>query len=652
MYNQKHHHFDTLYNHKFGFHINGPRLDAFDELFRLRPKLVKTLDFSVEVMKRIRREIPDVFLIGRLFMPYQDFGQLSGRTAAAARQKGIELADRILMIEINHEAHHVDGRPVFNAWESLNEVFPEWTDEDTQKLFDEFQVAFGQKLKAAGFEPVAFNFGQGNGRGRQWLNLFPGTLELYNYLGFHEYDWPTMDRLHNLGLNGPSEPHNLVPGVGEGRGNDGMWRCLRYRRIMNEGIRQKYGDQHTVIITECGMTQGVWGGPSGDLGTWATELTVPDNIPGGVVPTPIPVDDYWQTLRWYNSELMQDDYVMGTCLFVTGAAGKPEWNTFEHLGQITNRIFAFQREVAPGEPPISPPPTPEPPPVTPTPEPIAREWSVSLEAKSGLGLLVGDIGLAGEQITLTRPDGTRAQSTSGSMPEFGSGGFEFYVRVPGQYIVEFLRQRFALKLEGQFTIATFKEVETPPPNPQPEPVPRPTPPPAPQPEPDPAPSPPSRPTPPPPQPPADPPAPTWTYTVETGSGLGLLVGDIGLAGIAITIRRPDGTGEQVTSGSKLEFGQGGFETYAQAPGRYTIEFLDQQFELTLTGRFTRATFVKTAGADGLVSASVAAETGLNSASEPPAQEPAAPASSATPADSGQTSPLARLQRYLASLFRA
>jgi hypothetical protein len=345
MYHQKYHQFDTFYNHKFGFHITGPRQDAFNEVFRLKPKVVKTLDFSVDVMKRIRQEIPDVFLIGRLFVHPQDFGQLSGGTAQAARRKGVEMAEKILREEVNRDIHHLNGEPIFHAWESLNEVFPEWTDDNTQKLYDEYQVAFGEKILAAGFEPIAFNFGQGNGRGEQWLRLYPGTLETYKYLGFHEYDWPTMDRLHRIGLNGPSEIHNLVLGVGENRGNDGMWRALRYRRIMNEGIRQKFGDKHVCIITECGMTQGVWGGPSKDIGPWAKELTVPSDIPGGVVPTPIPVEDYWQSLLWYNSEIMKDDYVMGACLFVTGAAGLPEWETFEHLGPIMDRIHAFQKEI-------------------------------------------------------------------------------------------------------------------------------------------------------------------------------------------------------------------------------------------------------------------------------------------------------------------
>ena len=89
MYNQLYHEFNSFYNHKFAFHITGPRQDAFDAVLRLRPKVVKTLDFSVDVMKNFKQEIPDLFLIGRLFVHPQDFGQLSGGTAQIARERGL-----------------------------------------------------------------------------------------------------------------------------------------------------------------------------------------------------------------------------------------------------------------------------------------------------------------------------------------------------------------------------------------------------------------------------------------------------------------------------------------------------------------------------------------------------------------------------------
>jgi len=458
MYNQKHHKLQSFYNHKFGFHINAIRPEVLDAVSRLKPKVVKTLDFSVNEMKRIREEIPDVFLIGRLVVTPQDFGQLSGRTAEAARQRGVEMAERILGLEVNREVHHINGRPVFHAWESLNEVFPEWADEDTQRLYDEYQVAFGERMRAAGFEPIAFNFGQGNGNGPQWLRLYPGTLETYTYLGFHEYDWPTMDHLHQSGLNGPSEPHNLVPG-GEGRGNDGMWRALRYRRIMNNGIRQQFGDNHVCVITECGMTQGVWEGAE-DVGPWAEQMTVPQSVIekefGGIPPgTPISPSRYWQSLAWYNSELVKDDYVLGACLFVTGATAR--WETFEHIGTILPFLEKFQQEVALGlsstasAPPLAPVLAEQPqssPPGASSPKP-AGGWTFNLQTGPGMSLLVGDIGVEDELITLVKPDGTAETRISGSKAEFGRGGFEFFANLPGTYRLQFMGESFEVELSGQ-----------------------------------------------------------------------------------------------------------------------------------------------------------------------------------------------------------
>lgn len=329
-YNQKYHRFNSFYNHKFGFHINGGN-KAFEAAIAQQAKLVKTLEHSPDNNRRLRAEVADVFLIGRLFVNPQDFGQIGeGATSRRARQKGIEMADRILALEVNQSRHHFNGQPLFHAWESLNEILPEAASDDLHKLYDDYQVAFAEKLRAGGFEPIAQNFGTGNGTADQWLRLYPGTLETYHFLGFHEYDWPTMDRLHQQGLRD---------------GNGGRWLSLRYRRIMEGGIRQKYGEKHVCIITECGMTQGVQGGQ--DIGPWADQNTVPGNR----LQLPISADDYWRTLLWYNSELLKDDYLMGACLFVTGDSGG--WATFEHLGPIMERLTTFQKVVTDTPPPPS-----------------------------------------------------------------------------------------------------------------------------------------------------------------------------------------------------------------------------------------------------------------------------------------------------------
>lgn len=290
--------------HKFGFHVNRTGEDVFDAIKRIKPKTIKALDHDVGFWMRVRSTHPDVFLIGRLFVPQQEQAQFINRPA----DRGRAFAERILRLEANNTLF--EGRPLFDAWESYNEALTETESPATKRAYDEFQVAFAQPLLAAGVAPVAMNFATGNMIGQDFLSCFPGTLDTYTYLGFHEYDWPDLWRLHEENIR---EKH-------EG----GMWLALRYRRIMQE-VRQVYGDKHKAIITECGVTRGVTGGP--DVGPWN-----PDE--------PLAEERYWRSLMWYNSELLQDAYVAHALLFVVGAV--TPWESFEHLGGIINRLEAYQ----------------------------------------------------------------------------------------------------------------------------------------------------------------------------------------------------------------------------------------------------------------------------------------------------------------------
>ena len=78
--------------------------------------------------------------------------------------------------------------------------------------------------------------------------------------------------------------------------------------------------------------------------------------------------------------------------------------------------------------------------------------------------------------------------------------------------------------------------------------------------------------------------------VQRGGGLPLLVGDIGLPQVPITIIAPSGLQTQVMSGSKPEYGLGGFETYASETGDYVVQFLDQAFVVPMSGQFTKVIF--------------------------------------------------------------
>ena len=315
-------------NHKYGFHVNRTGDDVLEAIKRIKPAVIKALDSNVGFWTRVRAVHPDAFLIGRIVADLAE----QERFADNPRENGRAFADRILRQEAAKTTFQ--GKPLFDAWESYNEVFPESASPDRKRKYDEFQVAFGEKIKAAGFEPIAMNFATGNMLGKDFVDYFPGTLETHTYLGFHEYDWPTMWRLHKENI--------------EEKNEGGMWLTLRYRRVMTD-VRRVYGNQHRVIITECGMTQGVVG--RNDVG-WLADPEVSE-------------DDYWKSLLWYNEHLMEDDFVDAALLFVVGASGGwPKWESFEHLGGIIDRLATLQTQ----EPVPTPTPIPDPDP-TPGPEP-------------------------------------------------------------------------------------------------------------------------------------------------------------------------------------------------------------------------------------------------------------------------------------------
>jgi hypothetical protein len=326
-------------NHKYGFHCNRTGFDILDAFKRIRPGVVKVLDPNIDFLTRLRTAHPEVFIIGRIVVPLHE----QERFALDPVGEGRAFADRLLRMEASNATFQ--GRPLLDAWESYNEIFPESAPAELMRKYDDFQVAFGQKIKAAGLEPIGMNFATGNMLGHHFLTYFPGTLETYTYLGFHEYDWPTMWRLHEENIREKQE--------------GGMWLTLRYRRVMTD-VRRVYGHKHTAIITECGMTQGVVG--RDDIG-WLAEPAVSE-------------DSYWQSLMWYNSEIMKDDYVKAALLFVVGAAGGwPKWESFEHLGGIINRLEGFQDSE-----PTPVPPNPEPP--DPTPEPPQATLEAALLAEA------------------------------------------------------------------------------------------------------------------------------------------------------------------------------------------------------------------------------------------------------------------------------
>ena len=368
----------TGQGNKLGFylHLSTDQHGMWEAVSRVQPPVVlihadTANTMLLEEMRRFRA--PDTFVIGRLYKDVHTQRQILERDDPETQ--GRQMAEEILNYNFGLATKRgANGRLLIDAWMSLNEAVPgPGSDQFRQQPaatarllnhYDRFQVAFRQRLQAAGVEAIAFNFGAGNfGTAAHYLDHFPQTLAEYIYLGFHEYGWPT-----------------LYPAA------DSATSAATYRPCL-AGIRARYGDRHRVIITEAGLTRMYQNPAWGDVG-WLNAAS------------PLTEDQYWQSLAWYNGQLTTDDYVIGACLYEVGHHG--DWATFRHLGPdhngrplgLVDRLVALKdraqpRGVQPRGPAI---PTPRAP--LPT---ITIRGTVTAGGKALAGALVQ---LVGDEATL------------------------------------------------------------------------------------------------------------------------------------------------------------------------------------------------------------------------------------------------------------
>ncbi len=323
---------------RLGFYIENTTVRWLREALRqVKPPVILIHAQDRGLLRDIRRELsPDSFIVGRLYKTPQQ--QQAWLDSGEPERYGREFAEEIIYYDFQL-AKEVgeNGRLLIDAWMSLNEAirgpasFPDDEVDDEfrrrAEAYDRFQVAFKERLEQEGLVAVAFNFAAGNfTKPEHYLDWFPRTLEAYTYLGFHEYGWPS-----------------LKPGP------DVATAALYYRTCM-EGIRQQYGDKFKVIMTEAGLTM-AYGHPENPDEGWLNTRE------------PLTEEEYWQSLLWYNNEMLKDPYVMGACLFEVGHTSK--WQTFRHLGEdnqgnpilLMNRIEALNDIPGPTEPPEPPEPS-------------------------------------------------------------------------------------------------------------------------------------------------------------------------------------------------------------------------------------------------------------------------------------------------------
>lgn len=292
---------------KLGFYVENTTVQFLRDAFaKVQPPVLLIHAGDRGLLRDIRNMLsPDTFVIGRLFvdLPQQTAWLTGGDPEGAGRSFAEKIIDYDFQLAREKSAN---GRLLIDAWMSLNEPvrgpasFLDWKpDAETLARYDaldRFQVAFLERLREVGLEGVAFNFAAGNFVAKDHVVAhFPRSLAAYTYLGFHEYGWPT-----------------LMPMAGTATA------ALLYRTLL-EGIRERFGHKHKVIITEAGLARMYRhpNDPAGDVGWLYGAETIAEA-------------QYWESLQWYNSHLAQDDYTIGACLYQVGHSGL--WETFRHLG--------------------------------------------------------------------------------------------------------------------------------------------------------------------------------------------------------------------------------------------------------------------------------------------------------------------------------
>ena len=366
---------------KLGFylHTSTDQHGLWQSIQRLQPPviLIHADTANKMLLQEIRRfRAPDSFVVCRLYKENNTQRQMIDNADPGAH--GRAMADEILNYDFGLATQRGEnGRLLIDGWMSLNEAIPgpgsgqfQEQPAETARLlhnYDLFQVAFQRRLQEAGVEAVAFNFAAGNfGTAAHYLDHFPQTLESHTYLGFHEYGWPT-----------------LSPAAGSATSGGTYRQCL-------EGIRARYGPRHRVIMTEAGLTRMYQNASWGDKGWLNTDA-------------PQSEEAYWASLDWYNQQMLQDEYVLGACLYEVGHHG--QWESFRHLGQdnesrpitIVDRMVALRQAALPSASP-QPLSIPAQPPI----KPVDIAGTVTL---AGFGIADASVRLLGGQETVATMPG-------------------------------------------------------------------------------------------------------------------------------------------------------------------------------------------------------------------------------------------------------
>lgn len=249
--------------------ISLSSVDVIEYVRHALPRVILSLDHNLETWRQVKQISPNTLIIGRHYLDDGDQTYFDQPEVRATEFFNRMKPDMEKM------------RGVYDAWMGYNETVLH--NETEARRLSRFYVQWGQLMKAADLKSAAYSFATGNpsagfpnpdGDGNEpnyWEFLADG-LRACDYLSLHEYSAPLMKTLQGF-------------------------LCLRYRHVRDILPADA---RRPIIITETGLDGGVVPGGAMAQRGWSFFTNE---------------DGYLDELKWYDDNLLADDYIVGATIF-------------------------------------------------------------------------------------------------------------------------------------------------------------------------------------------------------------------------------------------------------------------------------------------------------------------------------------------------
>ena len=278
---------------KLSIHTSFLGGESMQFIEQAQPTVVKILN-NFGPATEVKQKSPLTLIVGRIW--YDDRQRLNdGNPEDRAQEWWNNLKSTIL------------ANPAVDYWEGYNE--PGIPDANVMNWYARFEKKRVEILAANGLKACIGNFSTGvpDVNDPTVWPAFYSALDAAKanggVLGLHEYSAPTMDWLFD-------------PNSGEG------WLTGRYRKVYRQYLTPA-GREIPLVITECGIDGGVGGGGAG--GGWKNYQSP---------------EDYFNQLKWYDSILEEDQYVLGATIFCLEIYG---WESFDIRGRVRELLTDYVR---------------------------------------------------------------------------------------------------------------------------------------------------------------------------------------------------------------------------------------------------------------------------------------------------------------------